>query len=121
MVRCPYAWAARLVDPRYRMKASTIVEWLEIGEARLVDPRYRMKASTIVEWLEIGEDEQRAAGLRVLVSADVARELDAVRKRAERGLQSRGQWLAEHSISRDRPWEALGISRATYYRRRLDT
>jgi hypothetical protein len=40
-----------------------------------VDPRYRMRAETVVNWLGIHEDEQRRGGLRVLVSADVRREL----------------------------------------------
>lgn len=31
--------------------------------------------------------------------------------------QSRADYLAENTISRDKPWEALGISRATWYRR----
>ncbi|MBW4002217.1 HTH domain-containing protein [Neisseria meningitidis] len=31
--------------------------------------------------------------------------------------QSRADYLAENSISRDKPWEKLGISRATWYRR----
>lgn len=31
--------------------------------------------------------------------------------------QPRAQWLAENSISRERPWARLGISRATWYRR----
>ena len=31
--------------------------------------------------------------------------------------QSRTDYLAENSISRDKPWEKLGISRATWYRR----
>lgn len=31
--------------------------------------------------------------------------------------QPREQYLAEHSISRSKPWLALGISRATWYRR----
>ena len=29
----------------------------------------------------------------------------------------RDEYLAEHSISRSKPWLALGISRATWYRR----
>jgi predicted DNA-binding transcriptional regulator YafY len=32
--------------------------------------------------------------------------------------QPRDQYIAEHSISRSKPWLALGISRATWYRRR---
>ncbi|EMR8489800.1 helix-turn-helix domain-containing protein [Neisseria gonorrhoeae] len=30
--------------------------------------------------------------------------------------QSRADYLAENSISRDKPWEHFGISRATWYR-----
>ncbi|MBQ6001827.1 MAG: hypothetical protein IJL18_03125, partial [Synergistaceae bacterium] len=29
--------------------------------------------------------------------------------------QPRAEWLAEHSQEREKPWEALGISRATYF------
>ncbi|GFL43040.1 HTH domain-containing protein [Neisseria gonorrhoeae] len=31
--------------------------------------------------------------------------------------KSRADYLAENSISRDKPWEHFGISRATWYRR----
>ncbi|GFL43055.1 HTH domain-containing protein [Neisseria gonorrhoeae] len=31
--------------------------------------------------------------------------------------QSRADYLAKNSISRDKPWEHFGISRATWYRR----
>lgn len=31
--------------------------------------------------------------------------------------QPREQWLAEHTLSRDKPWAKLGLSRATWYRR----
>lgn len=31
--------------------------------------------------------------------------------------QTRTDYLAENTISRDKPWEKLGISRATWYRR----
>ena len=31
--------------------------------------------------------------------------------------QTREDWLKENSISRDKPWEHFGISRATWYRR----
>lgn len=31
--------------------------------------------------------------------------------------QTREDWLKENSISRDKPWEYFGISRATWYRR----
>lgn len=31
--------------------------------------------------------------------------------------QSREDYLSENTINRDKPWEKLGISRATWYRR----
>lgn len=32
--------------------------------------------------------------------------------------QPRADWLAENSARRTKPWEAEGVSRATWYRRR---
>jgi hypothetical protein len=49
-----------------------------------VDCRYRMKTSTIVEWLSIDPAEQRDAGLRVLVDRDRQRELNTGRTRESR-------------------------------------
>lgn len=51
-----------------------------------------------------------------------AREMAAKFKVSERSVrkwwsQTREDYLAENTISRDKPWEALGISRATWYRR----
>jgi hypothetical protein len=39
------------------------------------------------------------------------------RERQREGGATRTQWLAAHSISRDKPWLLLGISRASYYRK----
>jgi hypothetical protein len=39
-------------------------------------------------------------------------------KRAQAGKPTRDQYLAKNVISRTKPWEAEGISRATWYRRR---
>jgi hypothetical protein len=38
------------------------------------------------------------------------------RRRSE-GRKPRAQWLADNNISQTKPWEALGISRPTWYRR----
>lgn len=51
-----------------------------------------------------------------------AREMAKKFKVSERSVrkwwsQTRADYLAENSISRDKPWEKLGISRATWYRR----
>jgi len=59
-----------------------------IFRGREVDCRYRMKASTIVEWLGIDPTEQRAAGLRVLVDQDRKSELSV--ERTEKSRRSRG-------------------------------
>jgi hypothetical protein len=50
------------------------------------------------------------------------KESHAMRQTARRRRHSakpRKQWLAENSASRDEPWNALNISRRTYYRRGL--
>jgi prophage antirepressor-like protein len=62
---------------------------------KLVDPRYRCKAATAVDWLAITPTEMRDAGLRVLIDQDRARELAAERQTAHRrraGVQERGAY-----------------------------
>lgn len=73
--------------------AGARIEW--DGEER--DPRYRFKASTVTEWLEIGSAEMRAAGLRLLVDRDRRRELATERERESRrrkGMRSRADQRA---------------------------
>lgn len=65
---------------------------------RDVDPRYRMKSSTIIDWLEIEPGEMRDANLRMLVDQDRRRELNTERTRQsrhKRGASSRLQAQAE--------------------------
>ncbi len=96
-----------------------------------LDPRYRMKSSTIVEWLGLDESEMRAYGLRNLVSEDHRREQKAIACRLRRASRDRGNIQSDtcatdyktrdryeaESKEATRPWDALGISRRTYYRR----
>jgi hypothetical protein len=56
--------------------------------------------------------DQEAAALRKAKK----RERDRERQRQKR--QPRAEYLAEHSISRSKPWEREGISRTTWYQRR---
>lgn len=49
-----------------------------------VDPRYRMKSNTIIEWLEIAPSEMRDANLRMLIDQDRKRELNTERTRQSR-------------------------------------
>jgi hypothetical protein len=64
---------------------------------------------------QIGAVDLDAAGRK-----ERRRQRDRERKRAQRGRQPRADWLEEHSVSRTKPWEAMGISRRTYYRRLAD-
>lgn len=96
------------------------------------DPRYRMRASTVVDWLEIGPSEQRAAGLRLLVDADRRRELNTERTRKSRRrrgatshaekraarleLGQRALWLARDGLTVRQIAEDLGTSPATVSR-----
>ncbi len=90
------------------------------------DPRYHYNTASIVELLEITEREMRDFGLRSLVSSDVRREIETNDRREKRRAydprRGRGAVPREiyesQSASRLRPWEDLGISRRTYYRRR---
>lgn len=94
-----------------------------------IDPRYRFRTDSIIEWLGITDEEMRQLNFRGLISQGIFRERDALRKAIVRntcgdphtsGIQShRDYQYRPHSQSTERqqPWEAQGISRATYYRR----
>lgn len=72
--------------------AGGTIEWR--GER--VDPRYRFKASTMVEWLSIEPQEMRDANLRALITDDVRRERERVRLREVRataGAMDRATYL----------------------------
>lgn len=80
-----------------RARQAAAGQTIEVG-GREIDCRYRMKASTIVEWLGIDPTEQRAAGLRVLVDQDRKSELSVERtekSRRNRGVKDRGIQQAE--------------------------
>jgi len=51
---------------------------------REVSPRYRMRASTIIDWLRIEPKEMREADLRVLIDSDRSRERSAERQAQKR-------------------------------------
>jgi hypothetical protein len=88
---------------------------------RLVDPRYRFRTATIVELLGITEVEMRACGFRHLVSPEIRRErhrLDEKTRRRALGAMPRQAYEA-NALSRAKPWEAQGISRRTWERRRV--
>jgi len=111
--------AARLGAAIARAERAASGERVEHG-GRLVDPRYRFGADTIVELLGITETEMRACGLRQLVSPEIRRERDRERwhaRRAAADRPSRAEYR-DRSLSRRKPWEAEGVSRRTWERRR---
>jgi len=65
---------------------------------KIVDARYRFRAATIIEWLEISQPEMRAADLRVLIDPEIRREHATERQAAHRrrlGAIERSAYEAE--------------------------
>ncbi len=67
-----------------RAEASARGETIIDPRGETVDPKYRFKAGTIIERLEISSNEMEAANLRVLVNQDRRRALNTVRTRESR-------------------------------------
>ena len=71
-----------------------------------------------MEWLDITPDEQRE--MRTLIGGEEKRRRDRVAQeewRREHGSMPREDYLATHRDNTERPWELLGMSRATWYRK----
>jgi hypothetical protein len=87
------------------------------------------KARTLGERLNVTYAQRQELGLRTIAPCDVSDAAMAlIRKRQRRKrdkerrqLQSRADYLANHTKSKERPWIALGISRRTYYYRLKQT
>jgi hypothetical protein len=87
----------------------------------------KLSATRIAKMLKVFDAERTALGLTSIGACDVSkaerlrrrkkrhRAAQQARRRA-RGVMPRDQYLAQ-SLSRTRPWEALGISRRTWERR----
>ena len=79
-------------------------------------PLYTPKNDTLINLFQITDDEQ--AQLRTIISKDMAKGRDRARKEAARraaGAVDRETYESQ-SLSRQKPWEALGMSRRTWYR-----
>lgn len=77
---------------------------------RDVDPRYRFRASTIVEWLGIDPAEQRAAGLRALVDEDRRRERNTERTRQSRHRRGAADRTAQKAARLELGHKALELA-----------
>jgi hypothetical protein len=90
-------------------------EKVEFGGKQFA-PLYTPRNDTLINLFQITDDEQRT--LRTLISRDMAAERHRKREEARRrasGAVDRATYEA-NSASRQKPWEALGMSRASWYR-----
>ncbi|PHP26252.1 hypothetical protein [Limimaricola cinnabarinus] len=84
------------------------------------DGRYHYAGATLADLLCVSDEMARALGLRQIFSMMERKRRKAGRQRMRRaasGAVTRASYLAANAISRTKPWEAQGISRATWYRR----
>lgn len=83
------------------------------------DPRYRFRRETLWQWMNDIIPTELAPQLRAIVSADVKVEHEKEREaRRDRVAEGRHKTRRADSAERTKPWEALGVSRATYYRQK---
>jgi len=86
-----------------------------------LDLRYDYGGGRMADLLDVDADLAQRLGLEQVISAALrvgrrARARQAGRRAA--GVLPRAIWLAANPLSRERPWRAEGVSRATWYRRR---
>lgn len=102
----------------------------------LVGRKYQMKADEAARKICLTLLERTALEIKTMgacdfsarvrkgIAKDVKRSGDRSRqtaKRRARGVEPRESWLAKNSLSKGRPWDAEGISRAQWYRRFRET
>ena len=119
-------------EPGLRRYMRRMAPWLGEDEAgRLLDwvfaKQYRYGADKLAELFALTDDDRRRRGIRTIGAVDVPREARLARRRASKnarrkakrrasGMKSRAEYESA-SASRNRPWEAFGISRRTWERR----
>jgi hypothetical protein len=112
------AWSYRskeLMTLYAKAKAYEAGEKVSLGGKEFA-PLYTPRNDTLISLFRITDDEQRQ--LKTVISADMARERDRERHKARRraaGAVDR-QTYESQSAARTRPWEALGMSRRSWYR-----
>ncbi|TNC51100.1 hypothetical protein FHG66_05980 [Rubellimicrobium rubrum] len=84
------------------------------------DGRLHYAGATMALMLGVSDDLAHELRLEQIYSQVERQRRRAGREKARRradGAVSREEYLREHTLSAERPWEAEGISRATWYRR----
>lgn len=118
---------ARELDPHWQQNSKELMtlyskaKAYEAGEkiafgGRKYTPLYTPRNDTLINLFQITDQEQRE--LRTIISKDMAKERDRERQTARRraaGAVDR-ETYESRSLSRQKPWEALGMSRASWYR-----
>ena len=118
---------AREIDPAWSYRSGELMtlyakaKQYEAGErisfgGREYPPLYTPRNDTLISLFQITDDEQR--GLRTIISTGIARERDKDRKQASRraaGAVAREAYQGA-SLSASKPWESIGMSRASWYR-----
>jgi len=88
-------------------------------DGKLVDPRYRFRRETLYEWMQGCIPADLAPQLRAIVSKETKAEHERERNsKRDRVAEGRHQTHERGRTSLGEPWTALGISRATYFRRK---
>jgi hypothetical protein len=98
-----------------KAKANEAGETVEFN-GRKVPPLYTPRNDTLINLFQINDDEQRQ--LRTIISSDMAKERHREREKERRrqaGAIDRETYESQ-SLTRQKPWEALGMSRAKWYR-----
>jgi hypothetical protein len=126
------------VDPQAKMRGSirSWVPWMDYDERcqlveRIAKKPRRYRAKTLGQLMRVTEEEHARWGLKsirafTVTDADMkAKELhrERARKAAKRragGAVTREEYLAVFKC-RTKPWEAAGVSRAQWYRRKAGT
>jgi len=123
------AWARLIlpdwyVDGDFGRHCSTLLELAHRAAAgervqhggKTASPIWTYKKTRLLELLEINSEEMRH--MTRLIDDDEKRRRDREKWRADHTGQDRAAYLAANGISNDKPWEAEGVSRATWYRRK---
>lgn len=103
------------IDRAVKAAAGETISW----EGQQVDPRYRFRRETLWQRLKPIIPEELAHKLRAIVSDEVKQQHEKEReKKRDRVAEGRHKTSHKDSARKLKPWEDLGISRATYYRRK---
>lgn len=118
-------WTVGLTDKEVEDAISSAIDRLEKFEkgekvmykGREVDPRYHYKRATIYALLKDIIQPHIANELRAIISSEQRTQRRAEREK-KRDRVAEGRHKTKHTgIGKAKPWESLGISRATWYRR----